>query len=166
VGNDLTSYFRHELGHDLYNVGFPRSRQMDWNKRFEKYVGTATVSRYGGTNTSELFSESFSAYSNRNYVRGSLPADVEACGAWQPRHLAAVRSPPPVSPVLAVIVLLVGTPPMLVNAVAGLETSDKLLTSSNAPCADRSPPTLIVQAVNGPPEPSTVSTLTTNDVPE
>lgn len=84
VGNDVGSTYRHELGHEVYNTVLSRGKQMEWNKKFQKYVGTSTVSRYGGTNTSELFSESFSAYTSAKYKRGSLPPDVES---WLDKHV-------------------------------------------------------------------------------
>jgi SPP1 gp7 family putative phage head morphogenesis protein len=77
TGNDIASVYRHEFGHEVYEVGLSRGKQKEWNKIGQKYVGTSTVSRYGGTNTSELFAESFSAYTSKNYKRGSLPSDVE-----------------------------------------------------------------------------------------
>lgn len=77
VGEDAGSQFRHEFGHEVYNEGFSGAKRTSWEKAAGKYVGTATVSRYGGTNPSELFSESFSAYTSPNYRPGSLPKEIE-----------------------------------------------------------------------------------------
>lgn len=78
VGSDLATTVRHEFGHEVFNETFSSSKRNDFGKRFAKYVGTSTISRYGGTNISELFSESFSAYTSPNYKRGSLPPDMES----------------------------------------------------------------------------------------
>lgn len=77
VGGDLGTTFRHELGHEVFQAGFSGARRSEWTRLTADLVGTATVSRYGGTNSSELFSEAFAAYTSRNYRRGSLPSHVE-----------------------------------------------------------------------------------------
>jgi hypothetical protein len=77
VGGDFGSSFRHEFGHDVFSTTFSNAKQREWVRLAGKYVGTSTVSRYGGTNESELFAESFGAYTSPNYKPGTLPADLE-----------------------------------------------------------------------------------------
>lgn len=77
VGGDLGTTYRHELGHEVLASGVPAGKRREWVRKFGKYVGTPAVSRYGGTNENELFSEAFAAYTSKNYRRGSLPADME-----------------------------------------------------------------------------------------
>ena len=88
VGKGAEATFRHEYGHDVWNRTLSNSKRNEFTKKFDKYVGNNTISRYGGTNSSELFAESFSAYTSKNYERGSLPSDVET---WMDKTIGQVK---------------------------------------------------------------------------
>ncbi len=77
IGDDLDAQFRHEFGHEVYYKGLSGGQRKEWVAVGGKYVGSNTVSSYGGTNAMELFSEAFSAYTNKQYKRGGLPKDLE-----------------------------------------------------------------------------------------
>ncbi len=81
VGIDLQSTFRHEYGHRYWSNGLSDSNRGQWNRLSGQYLrkidGKWPVSEYGTTDPDELFAESFSAYAHKNYVRGSLPKDIE-----------------------------------------------------------------------------------------
>ncbi len=81
IGNDLASDFRDEYGHVVQEKLLLRNQWTEWKSLSKKYVkkpaGEKLVSKYGATNDSELFAESFTAYTSEGYKRGLLPQDIE-----------------------------------------------------------------------------------------
>jgi hypothetical protein len=82
--NPLTT-FRHEFAHHVHKVLLPNSpalrvfdRKWDdiWRSKggswFEKHV-----TEYSGTNIREAFAESFTAFTAKNYKKGTLPKELE-----------------------------------------------------------------------------------------
>jgi len=68
---------RHEFGHAV-QTGFPPEIQIEWEDLVLDNPDVLTsVSNYGSTNNSELFAESFSAYTSPSYERGFLPQAIE-----------------------------------------------------------------------------------------
>jgi len=87
IQTDAAGVFRHEMGHALRRSADPVLRSPKggegWDKIWERWSKNKKelrqrVSRYATTNTREMFSESFSAYTSPDYRRGLLPKDVEA----------------------------------------------------------------------------------------
>jgi len=83
-GSDLRMQFRHEFAHEIFNTQLNKSQKSSWEAVAKPLLGTSTVSRYGGTNSSELFSEAFAAYTSPKYKPGSLPSSVEG---WMRKNL-------------------------------------------------------------------------------
>lgn len=80
VGSDAKSVFRHEFGHRFWHQDLHSSLRVQWNKMAKEFVGPnapVRVSQYATTNASELFAESFAAYTHPNYVQGSMPTVIE-----------------------------------------------------------------------------------------
>lgn len=93
VGNDLGSLYRHEYGHHHYEKGMTYHERLAWNNASQGFakpkdtVGAAKwdkdpsraklVSVYGSSSKTELYAESFSAYTSPAYVPGSLPKPLE-----------------------------------------------------------------------------------------
>lgn len=89
-GKDIRTSFRHELAHEVFSETFSRAKQAAWQRASNDSIGNATVSRYGGTSHSELFSESFAAYTSPLYERGALPKKIEG---WLDKNLGRKSSP-------------------------------------------------------------------------
>ena len=86
VGESPTALFRHELGHHVHNVHRGRLGN-EWTNIHKNYVhsrytepasaNARLVSQYALTNESELFAESYSAYTSARYA-GDLPPAIHA----------------------------------------------------------------------------------------
>jgi SPP1 gp7 family putative phage head morphogenesis protein len=68
VGNDIHAVLRHELGHTVHY----RMKAKDWRKWQAIYDSRSpeawhSISTYAGTNSKELFSECFAAWTHPNY---------------------------------------------------------------------------------------------------
>lgn len=81
VGTDLTTVFRHEYGHHIYNDFAGQKRRMAWEQYFNrkgKHWWRQNVSEYGATNEREAFSEAFAAYTHPQYGQPKrLPRSLE-----------------------------------------------------------------------------------------
>lgn len=81
VDHSIAGVFRHEYGHKFYYQGMTLEQRREFKQLFQSRKSSYwkdTVSEYGSTNSQELFSETFSAYTSSTYRRGLLPRDVEA----------------------------------------------------------------------------------------
>jgi hypothetical protein len=80
VYDDSLYTFRHEYGHAIHWNGLTQEEFAEW---FNIYKGKSvdfwekTVSEYGGSSASELFSESFAEYTCVAYKKGILPKEIE-----------------------------------------------------------------------------------------
>lgn len=98
VGSDVGNLYRHEYGHHVFlkSVSADNNLRAEWTKisrgdgpsgKGYPLIGSEfkgdyktkkhPISEYASTNHHELFSESFAAYTNKQYKRGSLPKDIE-----------------------------------------------------------------------------------------
>lgn len=88
VGFSKEIAIRHELGHHVQDhhrdhiqpIDPVTGRRMSWQNTTRDYVGSdkpITVSEYAHRSHKELFAESFAVYTDRSYVRGSLPKPIE-----------------------------------------------------------------------------------------
>jgi hypothetical protein len=78
----LTNAYRHEFGHLVHDRGVSHAQKNEWEKIFTSKSAkdwAKTVSRYGATNSHELFAESFAAYTSRGYSTSNkkLPSEIE-----------------------------------------------------------------------------------------
>ena len=86
VGDSMQTVFRHEYGHHVWYKGMNRLQREEFKSATADLVGPKynnwktkhPVSQYAGTSSTELWAESFSAYTNSQYRRGSLPVSVES----------------------------------------------------------------------------------------
>jgi SPP1 gp7 family putative phage head morphogenesis protein len=89
VGADLRTTFRHEYGHQVWYNGLTTEQKALWMNKTDQYIASSKqklmpaskskfpVSQYARTNSKELWSESFAAYTHPGYKPGSLPRDIE-----------------------------------------------------------------------------------------
>jgi len=108
VDDSFQGLIRHEVGHAVQSSlnrnleGFMDEWIENIGLKYDPVVAAKVksrqvVSKYGRTNSRELFAESFSAYTNPNYVRGSLPKDIEEImDRVIGRSSKVVSKPPPV----------------------------------------------------------------------
>ena len=80
VGSDLTNTMRHELGHPIHWNALSQDQFAEWYKLFkseDKEYWAKKVSKYASESSSELFAESFTAYTSEKYKTGILPIEIE-----------------------------------------------------------------------------------------
>jgi hypothetical protein len=77
VDSSYSGVIRHEYGHAVQSVIRQNNFRLynEW-QRIADDVVPQLVSEYGATNASELFAESFSAYTHPNYT-GGLPDVIQ-----------------------------------------------------------------------------------------
>ncbi len=82
IGNNIYSvdesqsgFLRHEVGHHLH-ISSSDATQASW--RAASRGSRSKISKHSSNNEFEAFAESFSAYTHKGYVRGSLPTKVES----------------------------------------------------------------------------------------
>lgn len=79
---DVRSTLRHEYGHALHHALWKDSAaHKEWRMLYlarSKDAWSQAVSRYGATNSKELFAESFAAWSHPEYGKGGavLPKEI------------------------------------------------------------------------------------------
>lgn len=78
-GGSIIGVAKHELGHKLYykTVVKNKSNQGEWKAITSDHTLALKVSKYAQTSPGELFSESFAAYTHKDYVKGTLPKPIE-----------------------------------------------------------------------------------------
>lgn len=71
VGKSIGDTVRHEIGHHVEANFLTLDQKIAWETIAKEHVGKPwLVSQYGATNSSELFAESFSAYTHSGYGTG------------------------------------------------------------------------------------------------
>ena len=76
-GRGREDCFRHELGHTISTPAFV----SDWivaNEHRPKKWWKKNVSNYAATNTAEQIAESFAIFTRDDYIKGTLPAEIES----------------------------------------------------------------------------------------
>lgn len=75
IGKDFFTNSRHELGHAI-RENISDEDMSVWYGIWDRHGNK--VSKYGSTNASEFFSESFAAYTSPKYKIGMLPKEIES----------------------------------------------------------------------------------------
>jgi len=88
VDRSTTGVVRHEIGHAV-NDTLPLNQRMEWNAISSEFRGSSDVKRlvsqYGGQDSSELFAESFSFFTHRNYGKPNTPRLPESIENYMAR---------------------------------------------------------------------------------